>query len=40
MNITIGLTKAECGLLKELQKKDKKGLERRIRAETLKDFKV
>lgn len=43
MNITIRLTKVEFAMLKELQKKDKrykKGLEVKVKAEIFKDFVV
>lgn len=42
MNITIRLTKVECEMLKELQKKDKrykKGLEEKIRLDLSSDYK-
>ncbi len=43
MNITIRLTKVECEMLKELQKKDKRekrGLEEMVKTEIVKDFEV
>ena len=43
MNITIRLTKVECEMLKELQKKDKrykKGLEGKIKREVQVDYKL
>ena len=41
MNITIRLTKVECEMLKELQKRDKrygKGLEEKVRNEISRDY--
>lgn len=43
MNITIRLTKVECEILKELEKKNKrykKGLEKKFKSDIVTDFRI